>query len=234
MKKAVLRDCRTEPQSALLAAVLIVVGSGVGAKTIESRPPLESFELDRNLEIAIARSAAPASISKGARILVLTHGGYVTAAKGGNGFTCLVERSWNNAFDDAEFWNVRIRVPICFNSPAATTVLPEYLRRTQWVLAGSSPASMASRERRLVKLGKMPAPAPGSTSFMMSRLGWLHDEVGPAGPHIMMFVKPGVEKSWGADLPGSPVASTTDAILPVTNIYIGTRRWSDGTLVQPK
>src|SRR5271169_3951196 len=51
---------------------------------------------DRNAEIALARSAAPDSISRDAKVLVLGPHGYETAVEGKNGFVCLVERSWTS------------------------------------------------------------------------------------------------------------------------------------------
>ena len=61
--------------------------------------PIEQYLMDRNAEIALARSAAPSSISAGAEILVLGRKGYETAVKGKNGFVCVVERSWMAPFE---------------------------------------------------------------------------------------------------------------------------------------
>jgi len=77
--------------------------------------PLSQYMIsDENSEIALARSAAPRSVSDGAEVMVLGREGYRTAVKGTNGFVCLVERSWGAATDDAEFWNPKVRSPICF------------------------------------------------------------------------------------------------------------------------
>ena len=54
---------------------------------------------DSGAEIAMARSAAPEAIARDATVLILGKGGYRTAVKGKNGFTCLVERSWMSPFD---------------------------------------------------------------------------------------------------------------------------------------
>ena len=54
---------------------------------------------DRNAEIALARSAAPDSISRDAKILVLGPHGYETAVEGKNGFVCVVERGWMGPFE---------------------------------------------------------------------------------------------------------------------------------------
>ena len=57
--------------------------------------PLDAYLIaDQNAEIALARSAAPKSISAGAEVMVLGTEGYTTAVKGTNGFLCIVERSW--------------------------------------------------------------------------------------------------------------------------------------------
>src|SRR5579859_5035280 len=82
--------------------------------------PLDQYLIaDRNAEIALARTAAPDSISKGAEVMVLGRHGYETAAKGKNGFVCLVWRAWAGASDDLEFWNPKSRSPVCMNPPAA-------------------------------------------------------------------------------------------------------------------
>ena len=89
-------------------------------------------------ETALARTAAPTSISGDADVLTLGSNGYETTAKGKNGFVCPVQRSWAAGLDDAEFWNTKLRAPICFNPAAVRSVLPGYLERTRWVLAGIS------------------------------------------------------------------------------------------------
>jgi hypothetical protein len=71
-----------------------------------SMAPLDQYLMtDRNAEIALARSAAPESISRDAEVLVLGRHGYETAVKGKNGFVCIVERSWLDPFDDPQFWS---------------------------------------------------------------------------------------------------------------------------------
>ena len=68
--------------------------------------------LARGTEIALARSGAPASVSAAARVLVLTDSGFVEAAPGTNGVTCLVNRSWIQSLE-----------PECFDAEASATVL---------------------------------------------------------------------------------------------------------------
>ena len=51
--------------------------------------PLEQYLMDRDAEIALARSAAPDAISHDATIAVLGRHGYETAVEGKNGWVCM-------------------------------------------------------------------------------------------------------------------------------------------------
>src|SRR5271155_84892 len=81
--------------------------------------PIGQYLMDRTAEIALARSAAPESISRDAEILVLGPHGFETAVKGKNGLVCMVERGWGAIFDWPEFWSPKIRAAICLNPEAA-------------------------------------------------------------------------------------------------------------------
>src|SRR6266536_1833371 len=105
--------------------------------------PLEQYLMDRDAEIALARSAAPESISRDATVVVLGRHGYETAVEGKNGFVCNVDRSWMDQFEKSpEFWNPKRRGPVCYSPPAARTVLPITLMRTKLALAGKSKARL--------------------------------------------------------------------------------------------
>ena len=85
--------------------------------------PVDQYLMERNAETLLAGSAAPDSISGDATILVLGRQGYETAVRGNNGFVCLVERSWMEAFDLPEFWNPKVRGAECLNRQAARSIL---------------------------------------------------------------------------------------------------------------
>jgi hypothetical protein len=185
-------------------------------------------------EIALARSAAPPSISAQAEVLVLGSGRYETAVKGKNGFVCFVERSWAAGFDDAQFWNPKLRAPNCFNPPAARSVLPQYLKRTEWALAGVSKQQMIEKTRLANSSGGLKLPEPGSFSFMLSKDGYLNDDAaGPWLPHVMFFVPHGQAAVWGAGQEGSPVLGKDGSTLEPTVLFIPVRRWSDGSPAPP-
>ena len=134
-----------------LALVLMPASTYQVRAQAESAPypamaPLDQYMMpDENSEIALARSAAPSSISDGAEVMVLGPKGYTTAVKGINGFLCIVERSWGAATDDPEFWNPKVRAPICFNPAAARTFVPIFLMKTKLVLAGKSKTEIVGR-----------------------------------------------------------------------------------------
>jgi hypothetical protein len=182
-------------------------------------------------EVALARSAAPPSISDDAEILTLGVHGYDVAVSGKNGFVCIVQRSWANDFDNVEFWNPKVRGPICFNPAAARSVLPEYLERTQWVLSGVSRDQLIERTKAAVVAKEIAAPESGAMCYMLSKRGYLGDAAGgPWHPHLMFFLPPTSAAQWGANQHGSPVIAFPPDILPVSVFLIPVAKWSDGTL----
>jgi len=195
--------------------------------------PVEQYRIaSREDEIALARSAAPPSISADAEVLVLGSRGYETAVKGKNGFVCFVERSWAAGFDDREFWNPKLRAPNCFNPPAARTELPRYLKRTEWVLAGATKQQMIERTTAAVADHSFKPPEAGAFSFMLSKEGYVSDEAaGPWLPHVMFFVPHGQGATWGAGFEGSPVLGAEGSPFEPTVLFIPVRRWSDGSPV---
>jgi hypothetical protein len=141
----------------------------------------------------------------------------------------VVERSWANGFDDAEFWNPKLRAPICFNAAAARTVLAIYLKRTEWVIAGTSKSAMLDRSKADLAAKRTVTPESGAMSFMMSKQGYLNDQAGHWHPHVMFFLAHVEGADWGADLHGSPVfAGHTDPD-PFMTFFILVPTWSDGT-----
>ena len=107
-----------------------------------SMVPIEKYLMDRDAEIALARSAAPPSISSDATVVILGKNGYETAVEGKNGFICIVERGWMNSFNSPEFWSPKTRGAECFNPPAALKVVPYTYFRTKLVLVGKSKAEI--------------------------------------------------------------------------------------------
>jgi len=195
--------------------------------------PLDEYMMaDRNAEIALARSAAPTSISSDATVLVFEKSGYQTAVEGKNGFTCLVERSWMNPFESPGFWNPKMRGPICYNPAAVRTILPYTINRTKLVLTGLSKAQIRESTIAAIAKNELPMPEAGAMSYMMSKAGNLGVGVGPWCPHLMFHISKVDQASWGADVEGSPVVVANryvDVPEPQTIFMVPVSNWSDGT-----
>jgi hypothetical protein len=221
---------------ALAAFALAVVpgtwrAQALDAKTpYPSMAPLDQYLMpDRNAEIALARTAAPDSISHDAKVLVLGRHGYETAVEGTNGFVCVVERSWTAGIDDPDFWNPKLRAPICFNPPAARSYLPLVIRKTDLILAGRSKDQMSADIGTGLDKKELPTPETGSMCYMLSKQQYLSDAVVHWHPHLMFFVPLTDATAWGANVQGSPVIAASDPLDRLTIFIIPVGQWSDGT-----
>jgi hypothetical protein len=194
-----------------------------------SMAPLDQYLMEREAEILLARSAAPNSISQDAEVMVLGRHGYESVAKGKNGFVCMVQRSWAAGLDDAEFWNPKLRAPICFNQPAVRSYLPQIIKKTDWALAGRSRAQMYEDIKLALARKELPTPEIGAMCYMMSKQGYLGDRDGHWHPHVMFFLPLTDPTTWGAGLPGSPVLGALDTPGGVTVFLVPVSQWSDGT-----
>jgi hypothetical protein len=184
---------------------------------------------DESSEVALARSAAPKSITDEAEVLVLGRDGYKTAVKGRNGFVCLVLRSWTAGSDDPDFWNPKIRSPICLNAPAARTYMPITLMKTQLILAGKSKEEMFQAIASALDKKELPPLEVGAMCYMMSKQQYLSDRDNCWHPHLMFFIPRTAPESWGANLPGAPIIAADDPEDRMTIFLIPVAHWSDGT-----
>ncbi len=211
---------------------LLLCGFAVRPADYSNMAPLDQYLMDRPAEIALAKSAAPKSISDKATILVLTRQGYVTAVEGSNGFVCAVERSWMAQFDFPQFWNPDMRGPLCFNPAAARSILPYTIKRTEWVLAGDTKAQIEAAIKDGIDKHALPPLEAGAMSYMMSKKQYLNDGAHSWVPHIMVYFPRGEAANWGADLPGAPPMLNPqfqDTPEAISVIMVPVTHWSDGT-----
>jgi len=216
----------------ILASSWLCAGRGQADKTqVPAIAPVDKYLMDRNAEIALARSAAPAAISGDAKILVLGRHGYETAVEGQNGFVCAVERSWMSPFDDPEFWNPKIRGAICFNPPAARSLLLAVsYKRTELALAGLSKEQIHDHIKAAYARNELPSLEAGSMCFMMSKQAYLNDVGSHHLAHLMLYAPLMDGANWGADVPNSPVIlGDQGPPEPYTEFIIPIGKWSDGT-----
>lgn len=195
-------------------------------------PGAEYLMPNRAAEISLARSAAPTAISESAAVLVLSSKGYETAVNGTNGFTCLVERAWMSPFDSPQFWNPKLRGPVCYNPAATRSILPVTRYRTKLAQSGVPKNQMFDEIRAAIARQELPPPEPGAMSFMMSKDGYLGDDVGHWHSHLMFYIPTTDISSWGANLPGSPVVVDDEhRKIPERQVIflVPVSHWSDGS-----
>ncbi len=216
-----------------LVFVLCFLSSLGSAQTVKtaypSMAPVAQYLMPRDSEIALARSAATNAIAKDAEILVFTTTGFQSAVKGTNGFVCLVARPWSAGFGDPNFWNPKVRAPICYNAVAAQSQVPETIKRTQVALAGGSESKIHEALKAAIKSGELPVAKAGSLSYMLSKGTYFNRSEGHWVPHLMFYMPETDLKSWGVGLPKSPVIGFNFPDEHLTIFLIPVGRWSDGS-----
>ncbi len=213
---------------AVLATALLAMAQGATTAYPNMAPIDQYLMTDQGAEIAMARSAAPKSISVDAEVLVLGRHGFETAIKGKNGFVCVVERSWTSA-PDPDFWNPKVRTPICYNAAAARSYLLRATKRTELILAGRTKAQTDEIIVAAIDKKELPSMESGAISYMMSKQGYGGNSIEHWPPHVMFYYSQTVPATWGANLPGSPIFASNDNREQLTEFVVVVQRWSDGT-----
>ncbi|RDS84186.1 hypothetical protein [Dyella psychrodurans] len=234
----------------VITSVALLVGLGTAlqamaqdaAQPYPKMAPTDQYLMaDRDAEIALARSAAPESISRDATILVLGRHGYETAVQGKNGFVCFVGRSWAAAFDWDEFWNPKVRAADCLNPQAARSIVPIIELRAKMVMAGRSKAETVSALKAAYQNKQLPDLESGAMDFMMSKSSYLTDQGGHNMPHVMFYTRVKDSKDWGSGAENSPIMSSPywfyspgeqpkmKELPPILVFLVAVPNWSDGT-----
>jgi hypothetical protein len=139
-----------------------------------------------------------------------------------------VERSWTSA-PDPDFWNPKVRVPMCLNAAAAHSFLLRNLKRTELILAGRSKAEVDDAIAAAVDKKELPPMEPGAMCYMMSKEGYGGDSAPHWPSHVMFYFSQTDPAIWGANLPGSPILAMSDDHEHLTEFVVAVQRWSDGT-----
>ncbi len=218
--------------SALIAPASLPAAAQDPGRAYPTMAPVEQYLMDRDAEIALARSAAPDAISRDASVIVLTRHGYETAVEGKNGWVCWVGRGWLAMFDNPEFWNPKVRAADCLNPPAARSILPYAYKRTELLLAGHSKPEVIAAIKAAIDKKELPSLEPGTFSYMMSKGSYLTDNGGHNMPPPDVLRSSERRCSLGrksSKLPGHgrKLLVHLRAILPTTQILPTTVRLSN-------
>jgi hypothetical protein len=232
--------------SGILASFVVFISLGAvqaqsaAATSYPKMAPVEQYMMDRDAEIALARSAAPEAIAKDATVLVLTRHGFETAVAGKSGWTCYVDRAWAGMLDWPEFWNPKVRAAACLNPAASRSFIPYERLRAKLILAGKSKDEIVAATASALEKKELPALEPGAMCYMMSKTNYLTDEGEHAMPHVMFYTADKGE-ALGANVPNSPFMGgsywtmSPDAYPQMKNfppIFVTIMmadKWADGT-----
>jgi hypothetical protein len=213
-----------------VAMIAFLMARPLGAQ--QKNPDLAPFMIaDPAAEVALARTAAPRSITDSATVLVLARTGFVEAHHGSNGFTCAVFRGFDGATTDPNFWNSKIRSPLCLNPPASRTVLPNLMKRAEWIMAGVDTTEVNARTKRAYAAHEFMLPAAGAMAYMLSHQQNLGGDDPHWMPHLMFYYDRSMPASaWGAGDGKSPIIDATGAApSPLMVLLVPVPQWSDGS-----
>ena len=197
----------------------IYLFSSVGVPAVYAQnanyPPVAAYLMPRDAEVALARSAAPASISGRSTIKVLTQTGYTIDRRGDNGFVCMVMRGWSApTYTPEQFrdlvYDAAVRAPICFDPVAAQTVMPYYELRSKLAMEGHPPDRIAQRVESAYARGELPRRDGVSFAYMWSADQHLASGIGHWHPHVMVFSPYYRNPMVGNNEFGTPLPQVTD------------------------
>ena len=178
-------------------------------------PPIEQYLMPQADEIALAKTAALASISDRATVKVFTKTGFEVAQQGDNGNVCMVMRGFSApTYSPAPFRNLvydtNVRAPICFTPLAVREVMPYYELRTKLALQGKNPDEIAAGVAAAYAAGDLPKRSGVSLAYMWSAHQNLASGIGHWHPHVMIFAPYYDNPMVGGNPFGSPLPQLTD------------------------
>jgi hypothetical protein len=161
-------------------AIAIAIGGPLSAQAV-SGPPGPRILLERDAEIRLARSAAPATVSAQARVWILENGRYVVADSGSGGVECYVSRSWPLSLE-----------PHCFDAEGAATIMRLEMRGVELAHAGVARDEAKRQLALALAAGEFRLPTRPAMSWMMSAQQVLYGDdgrlAGPWRPHLMIYI----------------------------------------------
>jgi hypothetical protein len=196
-----------------LTVALLISGSVVRAQGVKDGGQTGPRKLlPRAEEIALARSAAPASASDSATIFVLTAKGYEVGVKGKSGAACYVSRDWIESIE-----------PHCFDPEGAATIMRMSMKRVELLHLGTSKEAADRLIADSLASGHFRLPQRPAMSYMLSAEQELiapdGRAVGKWRPHLMMYY-PYLKASDLGGTADNPVATVVDEGMPTANVMI--------------
>jgi hypothetical protein len=111
-------------------------------------------------------------------------------------------------------------------------MLPQMMKRAEWIMSGVTPTDIATRTTRAYTSHELPLPASGAMAYMLSPKQDFGGKDPHWMPHLMFYYDRSLPAAaWGAGSMKDPVIDATagDAKSPVQTLLVPVRQWSDGT-----
>jgi hypothetical protein len=169
----------------LVASGSLAFSSRVTGSTSSEHAPSATAPAADSAEIALALSAAPATLTAGADVYVWRDGHFAKARAGATGVACMVSRDRRV---DGVF-------PMCFDPEAARTQMPEEMMRTELKARGLADTAIQQQVDAAFARGTLHHPTKPAIMYMMSshQLLTVSDAkgthlVGAWRPHVMIYL----------------------------------------------
>ena len=145
----------------------------------------------RDVQVRIAKLAAPKPVSDGADIYVLGKDGLQLAEKGSNGFSCLIEREKPDTME-----------PECYDSEGSKTTLKVRMFVEQQRAKGAGEERIEAAVSQKYKSGEFKAPAKPGIVYMLSDYNQVFDpdakKIIHFPGHLMFYAPYATEKTVGS------------------------------------
>lgn len=168
--------------------IVILLTSAIGMAQdlthIDSHTP-------RDLQVRIAKLAAPEEVSAHADVYVLGEHGYELAERGTNGFSCMIERERAETME-----------PECYDAEGTRTIVKVRIYVERQRARGLSDQEIDESVRAGYKTGKFKPPSKPGIVYMLSDHNYVLDpETGKVirfPGHLMFYAPFATEKSVGS------------------------------------
>ena len=162
-----------------LAGLATLAALGTSTLAAQSRTAPRPV-MDRAVEIALARSAAPAQISATARVWTWNGSRYEVAEQGSSGVNCFLARAWVPSVE-----------PHCLDAEASRTILPILMHKIELYAQGRTDTLVEREVAAGIRSGRFKLPTRPAVSYMMSAaqelVGGNGTAVGAWQPHLMIY-----------------------------------------------
>ena len=164
----------------VLLATLLVASPLAAQQPADSTKLPAVLRIDREREIALAKTAGPAVVADSAEIWVLGARGYEKAVSGTNGYGCIVQRGMGG----------QSLIPRCDDASGVENLFPVYQMIETMRVEGKTYGDFRRALADAYKTGKLRAPKHGGFSYMYSGDAFFTTSTGQKidfTPHVMVY-----------------------------------------------